>query len=226
MKYILKNKQFHFLMLLTVIVAIFLADSVKTNFLEIYIGNLSNISIRYFLIILSVAIEYITYKTLHNSCIIFRNSSKSDFFQSNIEIEMIIGFIVFITFNLIVLFISLPTSLHYIIDIIISSFNMILIYITVSLIIKIFDICFSVHYMASVAFLFIYTCIDFILEYFNFFIFNNKLFNLETIFIIFYTYKNSLFYFLIIIIFDIIIFKILTVKMSRKDFILKYDEEI
>ena len=61
MIYIIKNKQVYFLILLSIIVGLFMANGTRSNFLEIYMGRLGIISIRYFLIILSIIIEYVIY---------------------------------------------------------------------------------------------------------------------------------------------------------------------
>lgn len=226
MIYIVKNKHLYSIILLSIIVSIFLANNVKNNFLELYIGKLSNLSIRYFLIIISVAMEYIIYKTLSNSCIISRYKSKQMFLRENLKVEIIFSIIIFYIFNLVVMLISLPISIYYIIDITIININIILIYITISLMIKTINIFVKSCYMSSIIFVFIYVSFDFILEHFNFFFFNSKLFDLGNIYKIFYMYKNSIVYFLFIIFLDLIMFKILNLEIKRKDFILKNDEEI
>ena len=78
MRYIIKSKQLYSIVLVSIVIGFFLGNSAKNNFLESYIGNMGNISIRYFLIIISIAIEYIVYKTLNNSCIISRYKNKQN----------------------------------------------------------------------------------------------------------------------------------------------------
>ncbi len=226
MIYIIKNKQVYFLILLSIIVGLFMANGTRSNFLEIYMGRLGIISIRYFLIILSIIIEYVIYKTMSNSCIISRHESKQIFLKKSIKLELLLSIIIFSIFNLVVMLFSLPTSIHYIIDIVIITINIMIIYITISLTIKVIDIFAKNHYVSSIIFVFLYTAFDFILEYFNFFFFNNKLFDLETIYKVFYIYKNSIIYLLFILMLDLIMFTVLNLKIRRKDFILKNDEEI
>lgn len=226
MSYIIKNKQIYSIILLSIMVSVFFANSIKKNFIELYIINLGNISIRYFLIIISVAIEYIIHKTLINSNIVSRCKSKQKFLKENIKTEVITSTIIFLIFNFIVLLIRLPISFIYILDMCIISINIVLVYITISLIIKIIDIFIKIHYISSVVFVFIFSSFDFILEHFNFFFLDNKLFDLGAIYKIFYMYKNSIICFLFIIILDLIMFKILNLNIKRKDFILKNDEEI
>lgn len=226
MRCIVKNKQLYFVILISIAVGIFLGNSVKSHFLESYIGNMGNISIRYFLIIISIAMEYIVYKILNNSCIISRCENKQKFLKESIKIEFVLSIIIFSIFNLAVLLISSPSSIKYIIDIGIVNVNIILIYITISLLIKMIDIFIKTHYISSIIFVFMYVSFEFILEHFNFFYFNNKLFDLGAIYKLFYMYKNSIAYFIIIIVLDLILFTILNLKIKRKDYILKSDEEI
>lgn len=225
MIHISKNKQLYSIIVLNIVIGIFLGNSVKENFLQLYIANIGNISIRYFLIIISVALEYIIYKTLNNSSIISRNKSKRFFLRNSIKYEIILSIIMFLIFNLSVMFVALPTSINYISDIIIINMNIILIYTTISLMIKIINLLIKKHYISSIVFVFIYVSFDFILEHFNFFFFSNKLFDLGYLYKIFYMYKNSIIYFLIIIVLDLIMFKILELKIKRKDFIQINDEE-
>ena len=70
MRYIVKNKQLYFLLFIIIVIGCFLGNSVKNNFLEVYIGNMGNISIRYFLIIISLAMEYIVYKALDRKSVV------------------------------------------------------------------------------------------------------------------------------------------------------------
>lgn len=226
MRHIIKNKQLYFLGFIIIVIGCFLGNSVKNNFLEAYIGNMGNISIRYFLIIISLAMEYIVYKTLNNSCIISRYENKQKFLKESIKIEIILSIIIFSIFNLLVLLISLPSSIKYIIDIGIINVNIILIYITISLLIKMINVFIKTHYISSIVFIFMYVSFEFILEHFNFFYFNNKLFDLGTIYKIFYMYKNSIVYFIFIIFLNTILFAILNLNVKRKDYILKSDEEI
>ena len=226
MRYIVKNKQLYFLLFIIIVIGCFLGNSVKNNFLEVYIGNMGNISIRYFLIIISLAMEYIVYKALNNSCIISRYENKQKFLKESLKIEIILSIIFFSIFNLVVLLISLPSSIRYIIDIGIINVNIILIYIVISLLIKIINIFIKTHYISSTVFIFMYVSFEFVLEHFNFFYFNNKLFDLGAIYKIFYMYKNSIMYFIIIIILNLILFTILNIKVKRKDYILKSDEEV
>lgn len=226
MRYIIKNKQLYSIILISIAIGIFLGNSAKINFLASYIGNMGNISIRYFLIIISIAMEYVVYKTLNNSCIISRYKNKQRFLKESLKIELILSIIIFSIFNLVVLLISLPSSIKYIIDIGIINVNIILIYMTISLMVKTFDIFIKTHYISSIIFVFIYVSFDFILEHFNFFFFNNKFFDLGAIYKLFYMYKNSITYFIIIIVLDIALFKVLNLKIKRKDYILKNDEEV
>lgn len=226
MRYIVKNKQLYFLLFIIIVIGCFLGNSVKNNFLEVYIGNMGNISIRYFLIITSITMEYIVYKTLNNSCTISRYGTKQKFLRESLKIEIILSIIIFSIFNFSVLLICLPTSAKYIIDIGMINFNIILIYITISLLIKMTDIFVKTHYISSVVFIFMYVSFEFILEHFNFFYFNNKLFDMGTIYKIFYVYKNSIVYFAAIIILNLILFTILNLNVKRKDYILKSDEEM
>ncbi len=226
MIYIIKNRHVYFLVLLSIIIGLFMANGIRNNFLEIYIGRLGVISVRYFLIIISVVIEYLIYKIMSNSCIISRYESKQMFLRENIKVELILSIIIFFIFNLVVMLFSLPTSIHYIIDIAIITMNIMMIYITISLMIKVIDIFVKNHYISSIIFVFIFTVFDFILEHFNFFFFDNKLFDLGAIYKIFYMYKNSIIYLLFIILLDLIMFVALSLTFKRKDFILKNDEEI
>lgn len=226
MRYIIKNKQLYFVVFFSIAIGIFLGNSVKNNFIESYIGNMGNISIRYFLIIISVTTEYIIYKTLSNSCIISRYGNKQKFLTESIKFEIILSIIIFSIFNMVVWLISLPASIKYIVDIVNINANIILIYITISLLIKIIDFFVNNHYISSIIFMFIYVSFDFILEHFNFFYFNNELFDLGAIYKLFYMYKNSIAYFIIITVLDLFLFTILNLKIKRKDYILKSDEEI
>lgn len=225
MIYILKNKQLYLIILLIVVVGIFLSNSAKSNFIILYLEHLNNISIRYFLITISVAIEYFIHRLLSNSSIISRYKSKQLFLRKSLKIEIILSVIVFSLFNLIVLLVSAPTSFIYMIDICIVNINIIIVYITISLMIKIIDSFVDLRYISSVIFIFLYVSFDFVLDHFNFFFFNNKLFDLGTIYRIYYMYENSIIYFMIIIILDVIMFKILNVKIKRKDFMIKNAEE-
>ena len=225
MRYIIKSKQLYSIVLVSIVIGFFLGNSAKNNFLESYIGNMRNISIRYFLIIISIAIEYIVYKTLNNSCIISRYKNKQKFLKESMKTEIILSIIIFSIFNFAVLLISLPISIKYIIDIAIINVNIILIYITFSLMVKTFDIFIKTHYISSIVLVFIYVSFDFILEHFNFFFFNNKFFDLGAIYKLFYMYKNNIAYFIVIIILDLSLFTLLNLKIKRKDYILKNDEE-
>ncbi len=225
MIYVLRNKQLYLIMVLTIVVALFLSNSVKNNFIDLYLGNLSNISIRYFLIIISVAIEYFIHKSLNNSSIVSRCNSKQIFLRKNLKFEIILSSFVFFIFNLIVLIISLPMSTNYLMDICITTINIFIIYVTISLIVKIIDYFINAHHISSAIFIFLYVSLDFILDHFNFFFFNNKLFDLAVIYKLYYMYENSILYFTIILILDFIMFKILNEKIKRKDFLIKNDEE-
>ena len=92
--------------------------------------------------------------------------------------------------------------------------------------VKTFDIFIKTHYISSIVLVFIYVSFDFILEHFNFFFFNNKFFFFFSIYKLFYMYKNNIAYFIVIIILDLSLFTLLNLKIKRKDYILKNDEEI
>ncbi len=226
MIYILKNKQLYLIIFLSLIVGAFLGDFARNNFFEIYIGNIGNISIRYFLIISSVALEYIISKSLYSSCIISRYNNKKSFLIESIRIEVILSFILFSIFNLMVLIFALPMSLNYFADIFAINANILLIYITVSMFIKCLNIIIKTNYITSICFIFIYVCIDFVLEHFNFFYFDCKLFNLESVYRLVYAYKNGVLYFFLIILFDLVLLVVLLKNNKRRDYLLKNDDEI
>lgn len=222
---ILNNKQMRFILLITVIISLFFSYAIKDNFLPLYIGNLSSTPVRYFFITISIIVENIIYQTLTNSVIISRHGSREKHLKEQVLIEIISITIIFVLFHSIAYIFSFPQSLKYLTFIIITFINFILIYIFISYIIKIINLFVRVHSISCVIFLFLFASIDFIIDYVNFFFFNESLFNLNTIYKIFYSYPHGNCYLLFILITNILCLHLLNFFIKRKDLLIKNEEE-
>lgn len=224
MKYILKNEKIMLLFILDIFVAIFIAINLKNNFYQLYLGYLSNAFSRYFFITTTIIFNYLVYKYLFDSIKFFRYRSKSRLLNISFFYEFILNFFFFAIYNIIIIIFNMPVSLYCLSDILLTILNYIIISVTISCLIKLIDIFVNKIFLSSIIFLFFFACIDFLLDYFCFFLFDNSIFNFSDMYIINYVYNNRILVFVLTLIFDIIIFNIINILFYKKDFLGEKDE--
>lgn len=227
MKYILKNRQINILILFFLVVAIFFSVSIDSDFFNMYIRNYNIISIRYFFLSISVVIEYIVHCFFNSSIIVNRYKNRTKYFNHIIFTEIFLSFYLFSFFNTIIFLSKISISFDSIPVILITLINLLIIYITISLFIKLIDLFIKNHIISCAMFIFLFACFDFILDYFNFFFYNNSLISLSNIYTIYYSYSRYGLYtcIIFIILFDFFLFNILNLGISKKDFIIQGNDE-
>lgn len=225
MIHFIKNKSFFKIFLISIFVSILISINLQDNLILHYTSILSTFSVRYFLVIISVTIEYLVYKYSSDYFLIIRSFNKEKYLKKIIIYELIISFIFIGIFNFIIMLkkISFPTSnILFFIEL---SFNFLIIYFLISFIIKIIALFINKHIIASIIFIFIYSIIDFSTEYALFFILSKPIFNMSYTYTFNYYYKDGKFIIcLIIILLNFIMYLILKLNIKRKDLIFsKYE---
>ena len=225
MRYIFRNKQFFSMVIFLIIIAIIFTLSINGSFLQSYITNYTSIPIRYFFIIISVVIEYFICSIFYSSTIITRLKYKSNLLAKSFFIEVLLFFFAILIFNFIIFMFNIDDFFVNIFYVLMTCINLLIIYVFISLIIKVIDIFISKHFLASIGFVFVFTCFDLVLDHFNFFFFNNSLINLNYIYTIFFFSKKWFVWFVALILLSILLYNILALTFYKKDFLLQKEDD-
>ncbi len=224
MKYIVRNKQLTLIFILNCIVSIFISYYLKNNFFENFLGYLSNPPLRYYLIVVSLIFNYLVYKYIFITTKYPRYKNRIKLIITTLIYEFILNTVFFLVFNLVIVILNAPVSFKYLLNILIIIVNYLIVSLTISLIIMIIDIFIDKRFISIIFFLFIVICIDFPLDHINFFYLNNLNISFNNMYIINYTYSNSITIFTCITILNIILVNVMLLLYSKKDLMMKKDD--
>lgn len=196
MKYILKTPLFIICLIIMGIIGYFIGLDISKDFATLYIYKLTCIPVRYNLLIIIVFSNYLSFKQLNCVGIILRNKSLFNFFLKSLKVEGLIVFLLFIFLHIPILYLNHEYFFRNVFLIIKIILNGILISLVIISIIKIVDIRWKNRAISSGIVLGMFTIIDIVLEYFNFFVVDDVIFDLSYLFILPYSYE---FYFIIAI---------------------------
>ena len=209
--------------ILGVFIGCFIGYDIKTDFLNLYISKFSHIPIRYTIMILTLTLSYSAFINNRSLNILFRHKTFFDYVVKNIFKEIlwvsfffvIINFVIFL-FNSTNFFANFSTML-------IIIFNDILVTTLIITVIKLLDIKFKNRVYASSMFISVFMLIDFILEHYNFYLFDKVLFDFSYIYILPVCYENYVIIASLIIMITMLMLCIMSNLIFKKDYFL-YDK--
>lgn len=227
MKYILKTPLLIVCFIIIFISGCFIGYNVLTNFSDLYISSLMLTPIRYALLFLVVSVNFLIFNLLNGSAITLRKKTLFDSLISMIKFEIIILFFIFAILHLPIIFLNISQSLKNLDLIIKIIINGVIVSWFLFSLIKIIDIKLKNRAVTCGIVLGSLCLIDFLLEHFNWFAFDNTIFDFSYIFILPFMYDNYFFIALILIVTGVLLTSLYVFIGIKKDCFLGnvYDEK-
>ena len=201
----------------------FIGYDLKVDFLNLYISKLSHIPIRYTILILTLTLSYSNFINNRSLNILFRYKTFFDYVVKNIFQEILLVSFFFIIINFVIFLFNINNFFINFSTMMIIIFNDILVTILIITIVKLLDIKFKNRIYASSMFISIFMLIDFILEHYNFYLFDKILFDFSYIYILPFCYKNYIIVVCLIIMIIMIMLCLISNLIFKKDYFL-YDK--
>lgn len=227
MKYILRNPLIILCFVTTLLFGWLIFAGDQQNFSEIYIGKMASAPIRYMLLILVLFTDYLVFENMNHYTIICRNKSTDRFIIRTTVKEIIVISMLFILLNIPVILSGISNITNTISTILLFTLNGIILMILFTTIIRFINIWISNRAVVTGITLATYAGIEFIVEYINYTFMKNQIFDFQDLFILPFKYINSYLYMAIAIIISSLVLTMSTCYLiTKKDYILKHNEDI
>ncbi len=219
MKYVLKKPATLLFMVIVIILGISIGYDVGS--MGLLSTRLSVITVRILILISFIYMDFLVFRDLNSSMVLFRNKSLLKFFKSVIKIEMLLVFIFSLLLFIPIILLNFSMFLkefNYFVLMIIN-FNVVMTF-CIS-IVRLIDVGINKRSLSSIIFILSFIAIDLIMDEFYF-----DIIGLSSIFILPLEF-NLLTYFLVlfVLITSIIMITFLTLyEISRKDYLIKNEE--
>ncbi len=204
-----------------------IGNDINNEFMKLYISKFSVIPIRYSILIFLVFIDYQIFASLNYTSIIFRNKSMLSYFINSIVKSLKYIILFFIMLNTPVFIINSKQFISNLSTILLFILNDIVVLVLLISVIRLIDSKIKKRILSSCLFISTFTILDFILDNYNFYYFDNIAFSFNYIFTLPSVYESYIFI-LLLLIGLIILMIILSIKfMEKGDYMLneKSDEE-
>ncbi|MFQ6792690.1 MAG: hypothetical protein ACLRT4_07905 [Thomasclavelia sp.] len=223
MKYTLKNAVLMWCFILMAALGVSAGSNLskESNFITMYQGALSVISVRYSFIIIILTADYIVFENLNRHALICRYKSIDNFFIKSIMIEAGVSLILALMFIIPVLVFNASIYQKIFIPVIIGAFNMVVIMMLFAAFIRFINIWFTNHVLVTGLVFVVYAAIDFLFENINFIYIDNILFDFQYILALPFQYQRNYLFIVAIIAFIIVILTFSTIFLVvRRDYFL------
>lgn len=218
MKYILKSPLIIISFIIVMAIGYFVGFDISNDFLNLYISKMANLSTRYILITIIIFSNFLIYKQSTIPSIILRKKYIYKFQIYVIIQEIVTLLLIFIFFNLPIFILNFNEFINNIIIILKVYISDVLISMLIISIMKFIDVGIKNRAKTSGIFLICFAIIDILLDHFNYFEFNEIIFDFSFLFILPYNYSGYIYIFIFLFITIIILTALSIILSARKDY--------
>ena len=210
---------------ISVFIGYFIGFDIENDFFDMYVGKLFLLPVRYILLLLIISVSNFLGNTFLNSTIVVREKNFFNTFLTCLKYEIYVYAVIFVSLNIPVFVMNFEASMNHFLDIAILILNAIVISVICSSVIKVIDLNVRNRMFASCGFLIFFSLIDLVLEHFNFYIFQENIFDLSYIFALPVMYNNYLVIAGILVLFGFSLVCVMAHLVCRKDYFLRNENK-
>jgi len=227
MKKLLKNLPLILCTLFSLFLGYFIGNDISSDFMQLYIAKFSVIPIRYSILIFLIFIDYQIFASLDYTSIIFRHKSMFSYFMKSMMKSLKYIILFFILLNIPIFLMNITQFISNFPKILLLILNDIIVLILLISIIRFIDSKLKKRILSSCLFMSTFTILDFVLDNYNFYYFNDIKFSFNYLFILPSVYDNYLYIPPLLIGFIMLIIALSIKSMMKGDYILndKNDEQ-
>lgn len=199
MKKVFRNFTLFLCILFPLFLGYFIGNDINNEFMELYIGKFCIIPIRYSILIFLIFIDYQIFASLNYTSIVFRNKSIFSHFAKSLVKSLKYITLFFIMLNIPVFLMNSEQFISNLSTILLFILNDIVVLVLLISMIRLIDSKIKKRILSSCLFVSVFTILDFVLDNYNFYYFNDIVFNFNYIFILPSVYQSYLFIFFLLI---------------------------
>ena len=220
MKYILKTPLLILCFIIVIILGFYIGYGISEDFLMLYSSKLTQLPVRYLLIIVILSSSALVFKQQNCLAICLRKKNFFNAIVNNIKYEVCILLLIFGAFELPIILQNFSLFFQNFYFMLIMYINYILISLFILSLVKSIDIFIKNRTTSCAIFLVIFSIIDILLEHGNYFFFNNIYFDVSYIYCLPYMYNNYFVLAFVLIIITIFLDVLSIFLRIKKDFML------
>lgn len=227
MKALFKNPTIISTMIIALFLGFFACGFSSQNVIEGYAGMMLMLVTRYVILFLCVWIDFIVFQNINHLFPLFRYKSLFHFQLKNSLIEFIMCAIFVFIFHLPLVFIYGTNLLPFFELIVLNIISIIVLMTLFNSIIRFVNAFTYNRVLASIIVVIMITCLDFMIEYGNYFVFQHDVITFGLFMILPFKMPHLYFFIdIIMLISSVLLTTIASYIMARKDFALKNDEKV
>ncbi len=221
MKKLLFSRLFIFCILISIFIGFLVGIDIKNDFINLYAGKMSSLIFRYTFLVLIVFISSTIFNRLSNPVLIARKKTFYNVFMEMLKNELLAFTLLYICQNIPICMLNFHLFINNIDKILVIIINLIVVSTLISTIISFIDIWVKKRVFSNCIFLIIFSLIDFLTEYYNYFIFEKTTFDFQYIFSLPLIYKNYVIILVLIVLIICLLTSIIISLSQRKDYFLR-----
>lgn len=221
MKKLLFSRLFIFCILISIFIGFLVGIDIKNDFINLYAGKMSSLIFRYTFLVLIVFISSTIFNRLSNPVLIARKKTFYNVFMELLKNELLAFTLLYTCQNIPICMLNFHLFINNIDKILVIIINLIVVSTLISTIISFIDIWVKKRVFSNCIFLIIFSLIDFLTEYYNYFIFEKTTFDFQYIFSLPLIYKNYVIILVLIVLIICLLTSIIISLSQRKDYFLR-----